>query len=139
MNKQQYLIRHGIPELPKLHPELIRITKLRRTFTLSLPFFCIASYFFFATLRWWPLAVFSLMVLSFVTYGSISFVAPFGPLRYDGTTIRKGEFTFSVDYDPGKPPPPRSRLPTADDFLEFQLGDIQIVDVKFNDRKCRVN
>lgn len=72
MHKQQYLIRHSIPELPKLHPELIHITKLRRTFTLSLPFFCIASYFFFATLRWWPLAVFSLMVLSFVTYGSIS-------------------------------------------------------------------
>lgn len=70
---------------------------------------------------------------------TFNFVAPFGPLPYDDTTIRKGEFTFSTAYVSGPPGPPPSRLPTADDFLEFMLTDVQIVDVRFNDRKCRVN
>lgn len=65
------------------------------------------------------------------------FVAPFGPLPYDGTTIRKGEFTFSTGYPPVPPEPPRSRLPTANDFSEFQSQDIQIVNVIWNDRKCK--
>jgi beta-carotene hydroxylase len=72
MNDRRNFIKPNIPELPKLTPELKRITRLRRIFTLSLPFFWITCYFFFATLRWWPLAVLSLMALSFVTYGSIS-------------------------------------------------------------------
>lgn len=72
MNNRRNLIKPRIPELPKLAPELLRITRLQRIFTLSLPFFWIASYFFFATLRWWSLAVLSLIALSFVTYGSIS-------------------------------------------------------------------
>jgi len=72
MNNGQDLIEHPLPELPKLDPELLRITRLQRIFTLSLPFCFSAAYFFFATLRWWPLAVLSLIALSFVTYGSIS-------------------------------------------------------------------
>lgn len=72
MNEGRNFIKPSIPELPKLAPELIRITKLQRIFTLSLPFLYIALYFFFATLGWWLLAVFSLIALSFVTYGSIS-------------------------------------------------------------------
>ena len=72
MNNGQDIIEHAFPELPKLAPELMRITTAQRIFTLSLPFFFSAAYFFFATLRWWPLAVLSLIALSFVTYGSIS-------------------------------------------------------------------
>jgi hypothetical protein len=69
---------------------------------------------------------------------TFTFVSPFGPLPYDGKTIRKGEFTFSVDYVPGEQPA-RSRLPTADDFSEFQSGDTQIVTIKWNDRECALN
>ncbi|HEV7681265.1 MAG TPA: hypothetical protein VGO68_04020 [Pyrinomonadaceae bacterium] len=70
---------------------------------------------------------------------TFTFVAPFGPLPYDGTTIRKGEFTFPTDYVSGPPQPPPSRLPTANDFLEFMLTDIQVVNVSWNDRKCKNN
>ena len=72
MNNRQDIIEHALPELPKLAPELMRITTAQRIFTLSLPFLFSAAYFLFATLRWWPLAVISLIALSFVTYGSIS-------------------------------------------------------------------
>lgn len=67
------------------------------------------------------------------------FVAPFGPLPYDETILRKGEFKFTVtykDYVPGEAPP-QSRLPTANDFLESQSKDIQIVNVRWDDRKCK--
>ena len=60
------------PALHELAPELTRITKLQRIYTLSVPFLCIALYLFFAARGWWPLAVLSLMYLSFATYGSIS-------------------------------------------------------------------
>lgn len=63
------------PSLHQLHeiaPELFRITTPRRIFTLLLPFLYVALYFVFASLGWWPLAVLSLIALSFVTYGSIS-------------------------------------------------------------------
>jgi beta-carotene hydroxylase len=72
MNNRQNFTKQSVAELPKLAPELIHITKLQRVFTLSLPFIYIAFYFFFAVMRWWPLAVASLIALSFVTYGSIS-------------------------------------------------------------------
>jgi hypothetical protein len=70
---------------------------------------------------------------------TFTFVAPFGPLPYDENTIRTGEFTFTVDYEDyvrGQAPP-RSRWPTADDFSERQSDKIQIVDVRWNDRKCQ--
>jgi beta-carotene hydroxylase len=69
------VIHHEKPTLHQLHelaPELFRITTARRIFTLLLPFLYVALYFVFATLGWWPLAVVSLIALSFVTYGSIS-------------------------------------------------------------------
>jgi beta-carotene hydroxylase len=72
MNNRRNFINLNISKLPRLDPRLTRITRLQRIFTLSLPFFCIVFYFLFAILRWWPLAVLSLVVLSFVTYGSIS-------------------------------------------------------------------
>jgi beta-carotene hydroxylase len=60
------------PSLQQLAPELFRISRSRRVFTLILPFLYVALYFIFAGLGWWPLAVLSLIALSFVTYGSIS-------------------------------------------------------------------
>jgi beta-carotene hydroxylase len=76
MNSQPAtVIHHETPTLHKLHeiaPGLFRITTPRRIFTLLLPFLYVALYFVFATLGWWPLAVLSLIALSFVTYGSIS-------------------------------------------------------------------
>lgn len=60
------------PNLHQLAPQLFRISSTRRNFTVVLPFLYVAFYFFFAVLGWWPLAVLSLVALSFVTYGSIS-------------------------------------------------------------------
>lgn len=72
MNSQQTLVKPSLHTLQAVAPELFRITTPRRIFTLLLPFLYVALYFVFATLRWWPLAVLSLVALSFVTYGSIS-------------------------------------------------------------------
>ena len=60
------------PSLHQVAPELFRISRSRRIFTLTLPFLYVVLYFVFARLGWWPLAVLSLVALSFVTYGSIS-------------------------------------------------------------------
>ncbi|HET6669749.1 MAG TPA: fatty acid desaturase [Pyrinomonadaceae bacterium] len=60
------------PGLHQLAPELFRISRARRLFTIVLPFLYVALYFVFAVTGWWPLAVPSLVALSFVTYGSIS-------------------------------------------------------------------
>ena len=72
MNNPQVPIQQTIPKPPKLPSELLDITNSQRLFTLSLPFLFTAAYFYFATLRWWPLAVISCVALSFVTYGSTS-------------------------------------------------------------------
>jgi beta-carotene hydroxylase len=76
MNPQHTLeppgVKPSLHELQELAPDLFRISTPRRIFTLLLPFLYVALYFVFATLRWWPLAVVSLVALSFVTYGSIS-------------------------------------------------------------------
>jgi beta-carotene hydroxylase len=63
------------PPLPSLHDlglDLVRITPLQRVSALILPFGCVGLYAVLAWLRLWPLAVLSLMYLSFITYGSIS-------------------------------------------------------------------
>jgi beta-carotene hydroxylase len=62
----------ALPPLRELGPDLLRITPLRRLLTLALPFFWCGAYFALAAAGWWPLAVFALVALSFVTYGSIS-------------------------------------------------------------------
>lgn len=72
MNSQQTFVKPSLHNLQELDPDLFRITTPRRIFTLLLPFLYVTLYFVFATLRWWPLAVLSLVALSFVTYGSIS-------------------------------------------------------------------
>ena len=65
-------LKFGLHKLQEIAPELFRISTPRRIFTLLLPFLYVALYFVFALLGWWPLAVLSLIALSFVTYGLIS-------------------------------------------------------------------
>jgi beta-carotene hydroxylase len=65
-------IHRPIPPLAELGTDLLRITRVQRTVTLVIPFACVGLYLAFAFLHLWPLAVLSLMYLSFVTYGSIS-------------------------------------------------------------------
>lgn len=60
------------PSIAELGADLLSIGAFRRVVTLATPFACVAAYVAFAWLRWWPLAVVTLMYLSFVTYGSIS-------------------------------------------------------------------
>jgi beta-carotene hydroxylase len=72
MNDQQMLLNPRIPALHKLDANLLHISEFRRVLTLLLPFFYVALYFISACLKWWPVAILSLICLSFVTYGSIS-------------------------------------------------------------------
>lgn len=61
-----------LPTLKELGDDLLRVSSRQRAVTLALPFLAMGAYFFFASIGWWPLAVLSVMVLSFVTYGSTS-------------------------------------------------------------------
>ena len=61
-----------LPPLRVLGPDLLTVRPWERVFTLTLPFVWTGAYFAFAFLGWWPAAVFSLVALSFVTYGSSS-------------------------------------------------------------------
>ena len=61
-----------MPPIAELGLDLLKISPAQRVITLATPFACVAAYFILAHLRLWPLAVISLMYLSFVTYGSIS-------------------------------------------------------------------
>ena len=61
-----------LPTLSQLGGDLLHVTPLRLLKTLALPFVAMGCYALFAWLRWWPLAVVSVMALSFVTYGSSS-------------------------------------------------------------------
>jgi len=61
-----------LPRVDEFASDLTRISSGRRVFSLALPFLWLAFYFLCAVLNWWPLAVFCLVCLSFVTYGSIS-------------------------------------------------------------------
>jgi beta-carotene hydroxylase len=61
-----------LPALREFAEDLTHVGRVRLVWSLALPFVWIGLYFLFATWRWWPLAVFCLVALSFVTYGSIS-------------------------------------------------------------------
>ena len=52
------------PTIHELGEDLLRVTPLRRSKTLLLPFLAMACYAFFAVLRLWPLAVLSVMALA---------------------------------------------------------------------------
>lgn len=60
------------PALSELGLDLLQINWFQRVSSLLLPFALVALYMLLAHLRMWPLAVLTLMYLSFVTYGSIS-------------------------------------------------------------------
>jgi beta-carotene hydroxylase len=63
---------NNLPPLRELGPDLLRVPRWRRLLTLALPFLWCGAYFGFAAMGWWTLAVFAVVALSFVTYGSIS-------------------------------------------------------------------
>lgn len=62
----------ALPPLRELGTDLLRVAGWERLLTLTLPFAWAGAYFAFASVGWWPAAVFSLVALSFVTYGSTS-------------------------------------------------------------------
>src|SRR5262245_2737976 len=61
-----------LPALRELGADLLVVGIGQKLLTLALPFLWCGAYFVFALAGYWPLAVFALMALSFVTYGSIS-------------------------------------------------------------------
>src|SRR5947209_1230698 len=61
-----------MPPLRELGLDLVRISPLRRLISLVFPFIWCGAYFALAFQGWWPAAVFALVALSFVTYGSVS-------------------------------------------------------------------
>jgi len=60
------------PSLAELGDDLLHVSRTRLFLTLLAPFVLMGSFALFAWLQWWPLAVLSVMALSFVTYGSTS-------------------------------------------------------------------
>jgi len=60
------------PALADLGLDLLHISNFQRVMAVITPFALVGLYITFAHLRLWPLAVLTLMYLSFVTYGSIS-------------------------------------------------------------------
>jgi len=64
--------RSPIPKLRELGTDLLVISSWQKLLTIAYPFFWCGAYFVFAVLGYWPLAVGSLICLSFVTYGSTS-------------------------------------------------------------------
>jgi beta-carotene hydroxylase len=60
------------PSITELGTDLTRTTTMQAIRAIALPFLAIASYFFFAVRGQWFPAVFSVMFLSFITYGSSS-------------------------------------------------------------------
>jgi beta-carotene hydroxylase len=60
------------PKLSDLGIDLVHLTKWQLSRAIAWPFVAFVAFWIFAWLGYWLLAVFSLMVLSFVTYGSTS-------------------------------------------------------------------
>jgi beta-carotene hydroxylase len=60
------------PKLPDLGLDLLRLTRWQVTRTVALPFIACGAFWILAAAGHWVPAVVSLMVLSFVTYGSTS-------------------------------------------------------------------
>src|SRR5262245_46466629 len=63
---------HHLPPLRDLGLDLLWVPRWRRALSLASPFAWCGAYFFFASNGIWFAAVFSLVALSFVTYGSTS-------------------------------------------------------------------
>lgn len=60
------------PKLTELGTDLLRLTRWQVIQTIALPFVAFVGFWILAGLEQWALAVLSLVVLSFVTYGSTS-------------------------------------------------------------------
>jgi beta-carotene hydroxylase len=61
-----------LPALSELGIDLMRVTAAQRIQSLSLPVLCFVAFWLLAWSDRWPLAILATMVMSFVTYGSIS-------------------------------------------------------------------
>jgi hypothetical protein len=68
---------------------------------------------------------------------TFTFTSSFLPRRFEESPpLRKGEYTFAVpetESDRGA----KSEMPSTDDFLPSQSSIIEIVTIRWNDRKCR--
>ena len=64
--------RSPVPSLRELGTDLLIVNPWQKLLTIAYPFLWCGAYFAFAVLGYWPLAVGSLVCLSFVTYGSTS-------------------------------------------------------------------
>lgn len=65
-------MRDGVPSLDDLGRDLLRISAARKALCLATPFVVTALFFVFAARGWWIASVGCTMVLSFITYGSVS-------------------------------------------------------------------
>jgi beta-carotene hydroxylase len=72
---------HRIPKLSELGTDLLRLNLWQKAFAIALPFVACAAYWILAASQHWVLAVGTLVVLSFVTYGSTSHDLVHGSLR----------------------------------------------------------
>lgn len=81
------------PRLSDLGTDLLHLTRWQRVRTIAWPFVAFAAFWIFACSGHWILAVFSLMVLSFVTYGSTSHDLVHGSL---GLKRRPNDLLLSV-------------------------------------------
>ena len=82
-----------LPTLSQLGGDLLRVTPLQLLITLALPFVAMGCYVLFAWWPCWPLAVASMMMLSFVTYGSTSHDLVHGTLHLPS---RLNDFLLSL-------------------------------------------
>ncbi|QDT25098.1 Fatty acid desaturase [Gimesia panareensis] len=68
----QNIVSQSLPRISELGADLLQLTRCQRTRTLASPFLACAAYWIFAWQGYWIFAVLSLMVMSFLTYGSVS-------------------------------------------------------------------
>jgi beta-carotene hydroxylase len=77
------------PPIRELGPDLLHIGRLRRAAALTCPFVCFAAYFLFAATGHPVPALLAVMILSFVTYGSVSHDLVHANLGLSPTTNRR--------------------------------------------------
>jgi beta-carotene hydroxylase len=65
-------VEHGLPSLSELGPDLLTLHPMRRSCSIAIPFACALAYVWFASLRWWLLAVLATAAYTFYSYGSTS-------------------------------------------------------------------
>jgi beta-carotene hydroxylase len=63
---------HRLPPISELGQDLLHVGLVRTWFSISLPFVCTASFFLFAQLKLWPLAILATAANTFFSYGSTS-------------------------------------------------------------------